>query len=311
MTDVTVTIVTRNRQKNLHGCLVSLSNQTIPINRLLIVDNNSVDHTSLIIKKFTKLLPIQYVVEKNIGFARAYNRGFIETKTPWVTFIDDDCVADTNWFKHICFTIGKHPDAAAIIGTSKNYFPTNPFACASHIYFSWWFTKGMDHKSNKLRDLSFLDNRNISYNLRLLNKFRIRFDPNLDGLGGEDVDLGIQMANKNLIAYHQPDIIVYHKEPTTWRSFIKKQDFYDRSSLYLSEKWENYFRKKFDRKKSSYFQKVITLIKIVKTSSAHLSLINKFAVIFIIIFHQFYKYIRERCVGVVNNFSSAPSGPRQ
>ena len=79
---VSVVIVTKNRENDLKQCLASLLVQSIDLDQLVVVDNNSSDNTQIIIKNLQKncSFPIKYVLEKRVGYPPIYNRGLKEAK---------------------------------------------------------------------------------------------------------------------------------------------------------------------------------------------------------------------------------------
>lgn len=66
---------------------------------LIVVNNNSTDHTEETIKGFSDRLPIRYVYEKKQGISAAKNRGIDVARGQLLIFTDDDVRPSPAWIK--------------------------------------------------------------------------------------------------------------------------------------------------------------------------------------------------------------------
>ena len=93
---ISAIVVTYNRKELLKECLDSLLNQTLPLDLIIIIDNNSTDGTPEFLEErdYLKNGKINYVrLSENTGGAggfcegmkRGYNKGF-----SWLWLMDDD-----------------------------------------------------------------------------------------------------------------------------------------------------------------------------------------------------------------------------
>ena len=222
---ISVVIVTKNRARDLLECISSLLIQTEPLDELLIIDNNSADETEQIIQSLQRncVIPIRYILEKKIGYPIVYNRGLAEVSSKWVAFIDDDCVADRDWYKSIKKAIQQFPDASAIVGKSKTYYSKNIFSLATSFFDQMWKKNGKDN--SKIIDFATLDNKNIVYNKGFLFQNKLSFNENRleNGTGAaEDVDLGLRIQKCGGEAFFYPGMLVMHKDPITFSHFFQK-----------------------------------------------------------------------------------------
>jgi glycosyltransferase involved in cell wall biosynthesis len=92
---ITVAICTYNRAEYLRDTLQGLSNQSVEpqLFEILVVNNNSTDHTEQVCKEFQKgkeKPTFKHVIEPEQGLSRARNRAAKESRAPIVIFIDDD-----------------------------------------------------------------------------------------------------------------------------------------------------------------------------------------------------------------------------
>lgn len=108
--NLTIVICTYNRAHILSEALTSLLQQTVPTEdySILIIDNNSTDHTQELVESFkNKFTDIRIVLENNQGLSHARNRAFKECQTEWLAFLDDDAKAHPDWVETILHTIEK------------------------------------------------------------------------------------------------------------------------------------------------------------------------------------------------------------
>lgn len=97
---ITVVICTLNRSELLRACLDSLVGQTAAPDQfdVIVIDNNSTDDTPEVVKTYVDQYPnYRYLKETNQGLSYARNRGWMESKTEWVIFLDDDARAKENF----------------------------------------------------------------------------------------------------------------------------------------------------------------------------------------------------------------------
>lgn len=285
---ITVAIVTRNRANDLRDCLDSLVGQTLVPKNILIVNNNSTDHTEKVIHQFASILPIRAVVEKKTGYPAVYNRALKEVKTRWVAFIDDDCAADKQWYGELVKAIKRFKGYGAVAGPSQNYYPDNVYACAFQFAYEYWRLRSIDKTS--VLDYRALDSRNIIYNKQLLSQLKITFDEAFS-IGAEDSDTGLQIQENGLQAAYVRDVIVYHKEPTSWRSFWRKKKNQAKALRLLTQKWSGKMYKKRGDKR------IGDAVSLFMTSTKQLSFWKRFFTLllvttdFVLARFRFYRFI--------------------
>lgn len=217
--------------------------QSVVLDQLVVVDNNSSDNTQEIIKNLQKnsCFPIKYVLEKRLGYPTIYNRGLKEAKYNWVAFIDDDCVAEIDWFERIKKRVflDKSQDLIAILGFADTYQKNNVFSLVTNFFDYIWKEAG--HFSGRVTDFEILDNKNIIYNKKLLLKNFISFDATrIEEMNGasEDCDLGRQIGLVDGKAFYDKKIIVSHKDPDNFLWFLKKYLFSVEAYRSFFKKWQ-------------------------------------------------------------------------
>lgn len=259
MLKVSVVIVTKDRSNQLTHCLGSLAGQSQKLDELVVVDNNSSDTTSLRVQHFIKnsLFPVRLVNERKIGFPVVYNRGLKEAKYPWVAFIDDDCVADRDWFANIKKAILKNTKVAAILGQSKTLNSQNVYSLATLFFDEIW--KQCSIRDTKILDTEILDNKNLVYNKKFLIENKLSYDEtriNRYNGASEDCDLGMEIGRAGGEALYDKDILVFHKDPDSFSWYYKKLLWGTRAHLTYEKKW-----RKERNQTSSYFKKIIGIFR--------------------------------------------------
>lgn len=99
---ISVIIPTYNRAEILRLALDSLAAQTLPSDEfeVLVVDNNSRDHTRAVAEEYCQRLPhFRYLSETAQGAAYARNRGLQNSRGTYVGLMDDDAKAGPSWLQ--------------------------------------------------------------------------------------------------------------------------------------------------------------------------------------------------------------------
>lgn len=222
---VSVVIVTRNRHTELVQCLGSLASQTVPLDELIVVDNNSSDQTASRVKHFGNQVkfPVRHILEKRNGYPVIYNQGLQSARYNWVAFIDDDCVAVIGWYQAIKKAITSSPQVAVILGENGTYYRHNPYSLATQAFLRQWTQTWVE--ADQVLNGEVLDNKNIVYNREWLNQAGLAYDEtrieSLHG-AGEDADLGkaIEAAGGQMV--YEPAMRIDHKDPQTGRHYWRK-----------------------------------------------------------------------------------------
>lgn len=103
---VSVILCTHNRAESLRQALESLSNLTLPdgwSDEILIIDNNSSDHTAKVGEIFVQRdrNRFRYIFESRQGKSYALNTGIAQAKADILVFTDDDVTFDSNWLAEL------------------------------------------------------------------------------------------------------------------------------------------------------------------------------------------------------------------
>jgi len=94
---ISVVVPAYNEEKLIGKCLESLQNQTEKPFEIIVVDNNSIDKTAAVAKKFGA----RVIEEKEQGISFARNAGFNVAKSDIIARIDADTIAPVDWIEKI------------------------------------------------------------------------------------------------------------------------------------------------------------------------------------------------------------------
>lgn len=100
--DITVVVPTYNRGESLRATLAALEGQVVSPGLqwdILVVDNNSRDHTSKVVEEFarTARTPVRYCFEARAGKSHALNVGIARAASDFLLFTDDDVLPSLSW----------------------------------------------------------------------------------------------------------------------------------------------------------------------------------------------------------------------
>ena len=233
---VTIVICTYNRSELLPETLPSIANQTLDETffNVLFVNNNSTDNTQEIIKKFClEHQNAQSVNEPNQGLSHARNRGFAESKTKWIAYIDDDAKISENYMELLVTTIDKYD-----------------FDCIGGLYLPWykygkpnWYLDKYASNGKLLPKAGLIKNRYASGGVLSVKKSILEqlggFPSTLGMHGkkiayGEEIHLQDSMRKMGYKIGFNPELIIYHlvsrsKMSPWWfvmRGFAEGRDYW-------------------------------------------------------------------------------------
>lgn len=96
---VSVQIVTFNSEEDIESCLKAVVNQSYPIHKLLVIDNNSHDRTLLNVRKIANVEIVEN--KSNVGFAQGHNQGIFMTNTDYILVLNPDVQLHENYIENI------------------------------------------------------------------------------------------------------------------------------------------------------------------------------------------------------------------
>jgi glycosyltransferase involved in cell wall biosynthesis len=207
---VSVIIPCYNAEKSIGACLKGLAEQNYPLFEIVVVDDNSKDGTSGILKKISGIKLIENTKNKGPAFSR--NRGVKESTGEIIILIDSDCLIEQKdlIYKHV---IAHNDTSVHIVGGGIQGIGKGVVAMADN--FSHWFLN-IPYSDGKLGTHLVTNNMSIK---------RCVFEK-LDGFNvelrtGEDTDFCERARKAGYIMALRTDAVVKHRDRENFKDFIK------------------------------------------------------------------------------------------
>jgi glycosyltransferase involved in cell wall biosynthesis len=108
---ITVILCTYNRCRSLSSALESVASSAFSEAvawEVLVVDNNSTDHTRYVIEDYCRRYPgrFRYLFEARQGKSYALNAGICASQGDVLAFMDDDVTVDPSWLQNLTAALG-------------------------------------------------------------------------------------------------------------------------------------------------------------------------------------------------------------
>ena len=239
--NITIGIVTRNRENSLVEMLGTLKRQQLIPKDIIVVENNKRKTLASIVKTFRRELDIKYFIEGSLGMANARNKVFEEAESDIVCFVDDDCLLPSNWTRKIIQKFTLDINLVSIVCPSKNYFRGSPIAEFEQALHEAWLNQYFDPaESSGLTSGIFVNTRNFCIRRSIVRKFKLAFSPNAP-YKLEDTDFGMNLFSKTDLRKHKvlynSDSFVYHKNSRGLLEFLVRRESLCRGEDFLRDKY--------------------------------------------------------------------------
>lgn len=231
---LTLSIITRNRTAKLSRCLQSIVQQQLLPKEVLIIDNDPQESARNVYQAFCQKLSLRYVMEPRMGYPFARNAAIRNCQSDYIGFVDDDCVLDADWTINAERVLNEK-NAVFVVGRTLLLNEGNIIAEAQYQTYYEWFILSIDQRTHQIAP-ECLDTKNIVLRKTYLDKENIRFDERFIR-GCEDVDLGLQLFEKGVRGYYVPTMRLWHEEVTDFRDFLYRSYQRGRLSCLLALKW--------------------------------------------------------------------------
>lgn len=129
---LTVAICTYNNADLLDGTITSIAGQhelAACCASVLIVDNNCTDHTADVVQQHvdaSAIPSLHRICESVQGLASARRCALRHCTTPYIAFIDDDCLLNPDWLQAAARFLHHHPRCGALGGRVTPRWLTEP-----------------------------------------------------------------------------------------------------------------------------------------------------------------------------------------
>lgn len=212
MLSFSLIICTYNRASYLRETIESVLHHFKNKNNyeLLIINNNSTDHTVKVVEEFIDNPVVKYFLETNQGLSHARNRGMKEARNDVFVFLDDDIDIEKNYLD-LCEELYRDP-AINIVG--GKVLPYNK-AVPDWLPLNFFFIASIFDLGNEKQFVEKLMGANYTMRREVAEKTGL-YNPELGRKGnslmaGEEVDYLRRAQNLGYRVLYHPHLIVYHK----------------------------------------------------------------------------------------------------
>jgi GT2 family glycosyltransferase len=242
--DLSIIIVTHNSETYISNCLRSVEKAAQGLeHEILVIDNNSTDHTKALVKEFkTSFVLVEN--SENYGFARAINMGLARSSGEYSLILNPDIVIKSDSLKPMIDFMRNNPTAGVcgckLLNTdgslkySMGSFPTL-FSILCRIVLPRRMRKYRLWGYDKLTECDWVTGAFVLVRNSLVRQVGY-LDENYF-LHYEDVDYCLQARNKGWKTYYHPGIAAYHFNP---HAMVNKSPLIEeeirRSRLYFFDK---------------------------------------------------------------------------
>jgi glucosyl-dolichyl phosphate glucuronosyltransferase len=238
---VTVAICTFNRAESLRLTLDSLVAMEVPSDlpwELLIVNNNSMDHTDDVIGEYVGRLPIRREFESRGGKSNALNRAVDVAKGDYIVWIDDDVLVDPGLLTAYAAAFRRWPEAAVFGGRIKPKYeaPVEKWVSESEAVLGGPYA--IRDFGDQVLSLSADDEDHFPYGanwaVRTIEQRAFRYDPELGPVPPnrlryqEDTELVHRLLRSGATGYWIPDAMVEHRIGRNRQTVRYIADYYER-----------------------------------------------------------------------------------
>lgn len=112
---VSVHVVTFNSSTVIRACLESVLAQTLPVSKIIVIDNASIDDTWGVLSSYEDICTLVRN-DNNLGFAAAHNQAIRLSTGEWLLILNPDIVLDRNYLNLIISAAKELPQGGSFTG---------------------------------------------------------------------------------------------------------------------------------------------------------------------------------------------------
>ncbi len=229
---LSIAVCTYNRRDFLVRCLQHLANQeTDHLYEVLVIDNQSTDDTAEVCADFRAQYPtilFNYCLETQQGLSYARNQAIAQARGTYLSYLDDDAYAHSNYVQELCTYLDHHPDVMGLGGKIMPQYQQQAPNWMSKYLLPLVAGLDMGNAPKAFTKRKFPIGANMAFRKSVLQELG-GFNPDLGRKGtflgsGEEKDLFLRMKKQNLSIHYVPTVQVAHYIPVfrTQASYIQQ-----------------------------------------------------------------------------------------
>lgn len=219
-----IIIPTYGRSAQLRECLQAIDKLDYPSSRfeVIVVNDGYEPGPEEVILPFQEQLDIRLVSQKHAGPAAARNLGTSIARGDYYAFTDDDCLVSPEWLQILAARFSQYSNSA-IGGRTINALSKNHFSVASQTVLEVVFA----HFNSDPDHAEFVATNNMAVPaliFRSIGGFHEAFTTS------EDRELCDRWLQQGLSLIYDPEVLIHHANPLTFRAFCKQHFNYGRGA---------------------------------------------------------------------------------
>ena len=202
---ISIVIPVFNMADGIRRCLRAVVDQLVDDIEVLVVDDGSIDNTSMVVKEFAeKESRIRYLFQENAGVSSARNAGIEAAMGAYLLFIDADDEVENNYLQNI-IERAKESRADLLVWGIKRYRPNGrieewkPRMEGLYNRKSFITAFPAEHYGRHKGLYGFVPNKLVKK--ELVNRFRLRFDTTLNLMEDYDFFLGCYAHCETILCF--------------------------------------------------------------------------------------------------------------
>jgi GT2 family glycosyltransferase len=231
---VSVIILNYNAGNLLLNCVESVFKTNYNNIEIIVVDNDSKDHSHLNCKeKFDGI----YLIEnkENLGFCEGNNVGIRHARGEFVVILNPDTIVSPNWLIELFSAHDTYGDGLyqpKILSLYENNVIQSTGNMLHLFGFGFARDKGIpdNDQRNEIEQISYASGTCLFISTKVLKKIGL-FDSFLF-LYHDDLDLGWRAAQLGIKSYYVPNSVIYHAESYSLRWSSRKFFWLERNRRY-------------------------------------------------------------------------------
>lgn len=228
---VSLVIPGKNVERSIRQCLDAVCPllRSGQLKEIIFVDDGSSDHSSDIARHY----PVHIMRGAGNGPAGARNLGWRAARSPWIWFIDADCVAEPDSLRFLV-DLAQEPSVAAVSGSYSNAVSHSMLACLIH-------EEIIQRHLAMPAEVDYLATFNVLYRRELLERVG-GFDEYFRKPSAEDAELSYRISQCGMRLLFEMRSRVQHFHATNLWPYLKVQARHGYYRIWMYMRHPKYMR---------------------------------------------------------------------
>ncbi|WP_377640274.1 glycosyltransferase family 2 protein [Oryzobacter terrae] len=232
---ISVVVPTVDRPDELARCLDALVAGTAAPAEVWVVDQGGSPGTEAVLRERAAVLPLRHLVSQERGLSRARNTGLAQVSTPWVAFVDDDCVPDVDWLANA----GSRLARGDVQGVTGRVLPLGEATPGSHTLSLRVSETPRVFRGRALPWLVGTGGNMVLHapTLRRVGGYDERLGAGTPGLAGEDLEVVHRLLRAGAALGYDPAVLVRHDRVDAARRLATRHGYGFGLGAYVGVWW--------------------------------------------------------------------------